>query len=746
MKSVLSPVLALLAMLVCIGSLAAQTPAPSPAGPLTKEQFDQLSTAIGDAVVARLKKDGVIAGGPASAPSVAPSAEAATPALPVDSAGRDETVYFSRLGAIAAAFPTLLSELGRVPGLLAGDPDGRGVVSWALLLAVAAGLALAVEPLLRGLLGRLRGRLAVEKQGWPGIASLLLLLGLDAVGLFALWVVSYGLVAAWFAGPGPQARLAAFILASLFSWRLYMVAFRFALRPALAGARLAEISDIDAKAIYRTVGAVILLILAIRVVLRILIAIKSPTDAIACGQVIAAILIVSAFIAAAIAQREAMARWLIGLSRHPEPHPMRAAIARHWLAAAIPFFLLLGLAQIHGAIAARFTVSAALTLTLNVIIGLLILESFLDRVSRLAGQRREAPADDRRGLVSEAVARCLRLAILIGTFVFLAETWIFDVLGLGDAGQVQGMARMVATVGGTLFVAYCAWEGVRFLTDRYVSTHRAAALPGQHDADDETLLPGASRLATLMPLMRVALIILICVLAVLTVLSQLGINVTALVAGASVVGLALSFGSQTLVKDIVSGIFYLVDDAFRVGEYIDCGKAKGTVEGFTLRSLRLRHQNGQVYTIPFGQLGQITNFSRDWTTMKFNLRFARDTDIEKLRKTVKRIGVEMLEDPEMKDEILVPLKMQGVTDIADNAIVIRFKFTVRPSKPTYVHREALKRMFRAFPEAGISFANAMVSVQTMGGPVDATAAGAAAAATMAAHARAEAEAIAAAGG
>ena len=89
-------------------------------------------------------------------------------------------------------------------------------------------------------------------------------------------------------------------------------------------------------------------------------------------------------------------------------------------------------------------------------------------------------------------------------------------------------------------------------------------------------------------------------------------NITPLIAGASVFGLAISFGSQTLVRDIVSGIFYLTDDAFRVGEYIDCGKAKGTVEGFTLRSIRLRHQNGQVHTIPFGQLGQITNFSRDW--------------------------------------------------------------------------------------------------------------------------------------
>ena len=187
-------------------------------------------------------------------------------------------------------------------------------------------------------------------------------------------------------------------------------------------------------------------------------------------------------------------------------------------------------------------------------------------------------------------------------------------------------------------------------------------------------------------------------------LEDFGINIMPLIAGASIFGIAISFGSQTLVRDIVSGIFYLTDDAFRVGEYIDCGRAKGTVEGFTLRSIKLRHQNGQVHTIPFGQLGQITNFSRDWITVKFNLRFARDTDIEKLRKAAKKIGQDMMEVPEIKSEILAPFKMQGVADIIDNALLVRFKFTARPGNPAMIQREAVKRMFKTFPALGIEFA------------------------------------------
>jgi small-conductance mechanosensitive channel len=243
-------------------------------------------------------------------------------------------------------------------------------------------------------------------------------------------------------------------------------------------------------------------------------------------------------------------------------------------------------------------------------------------------------------------------------------------------------------------------------------------------ADGDAAATPASRLGTMMPLLRIVAGILIGFLAIMIVLEDFGINVTPLLAGASIFGIAISFGSQTLVRDIVSGIFYLTDDAFRVGEYIDCGRAKGTVEGFTLRSIRLRHQNGQVHTIPFGQLGQITNFSRDWLTVKFNLRFARDTDIEKLRKAAKKIGNDMLAVPEIAAEVLAPFKMQGVADIVDNALLVRFKFTARPGNPAMIQREAVKRMFNTFPALGIEFAKegATVILHAPAGAAEAAAA------------------------
>ena len=115
------------------------------------------------------------------------------------------------------------------------------------------------------------------------------------------------------------------------------------------------------------------------------------------------------------------------------------------------------------------------------------------------------------------------------------------------------------------------------------------------------------------------LLVVLTVMAVLMALSALGVEVGPLIAGAGVVGVAIGFGSQTLVKDVISGVFFLLDDAFRVGEYIESGSIRGTVEGFSLRSIKLRHHRGYLHTVPFGSLDKITNYSRDWVIDKVTL-------------------------------------------------------------------------------------------------------------------------------
>lgn len=262
-------------------------------------------------------------------------------------------------------------------------------------------------------------------------------------------------------------------------------------------------------------------------------------------------------------------------------------------------------------------------------------------------------------------------------------------------------------IGLTALVAYVLWQITRIAIDRKMAAETG---PEQlAEAGDEGGGRG-SRLGTLLPLIRRAIQVTIAVMAIMTVLSALGVNIGPLLAGAGVIGLAVGFGAQTLVRDIVSGVFFLVDDAFRVGEYIDVGAAKGTVEKISVRSLRLRHHRGALHTVPFGEITTLTNYSRDWVIMKLEFRVPFDTDIEQVRKIFKQIGKELAADPELGPDFIAPFKSQGVYSVDDSALIIRAKFTARPGRQFLIRREAYAAVQREFARHDIRFADRRVTV------------------------------------
>ena len=309
----------------------------------------------------------------------------------------------------------------------------------------------------------------------------------------------------------------------------------------------------------------------------------------------------------------------------------------------------------------------------------------------------------------------LALTAAVG-LTYIDRLWISDTLGLISAERWPAVASsinialVIAVIGYLVYEILRAWAGVTF------GPPRAAAVPGQGDEDED--MAAGSRLATIVPLLSRFLLFAALLAAVLAGLSNSGVNIGPLLAGAGIFGLAISFGSQALVRDIVSGLFYIFDDAFRVGEYVDTGKNKGTVERIALRSLRLRHQNGQIHTVPYGQLGAVTNFSRDWATIKFNFRLARDSDLEKVRKTTKKLGLLILEDGDIGKEFLSQLKMQGVADVLDTALLVRFKFTCLPTRSSLCQREVVKRLYKTLVENGVQFATNSVTVNMEGGAAE----------------------------
>jgi moderate conductance mechanosensitive channel len=157
-------------------------------------------------------------------------------------------------------------------------------------------------------------------------------------------------------------------------------------------------------------------------------------------------------------------------------------------------------------------------------------------------------------------------------------------------------------------------------------------------------------------------------------------------------------------------MFYLLDDAFRVGEYIQSGNYKGTVESFSLRSVKLRHHRGPLYTVPFGALGAVQNMSRDWVIDKLTVRVTYDSDLDKAKKIIKQIGKELSADPEFAPHILQPLKMQGVGEFADFAIQLQMKIMTRPGEQFVIRRRAYALIKKGFDANGIKFAFPTVQV------------------------------------
>jgi small-conductance mechanosensitive channel len=310
-------------------------------------------------------------------------------------------------------------------------------------------------------------------------------------------------------------------------------------------------------------------------------------------------------------------------------------------------------------------------------------------------------------IASVATVRGLRVLLLIIAVLVLARNIGIDLVQLmtADTAGIR-ILRGVLSVTVIALAADLAWFVLKAMIERRLAEAQGSG-PGGADPGQTT------RIRTVLPILRNVAFVTLAVMAVLMALSALGVDIAPMVAGAGVVGIAVGFGAQTLVKDIVSGVFFLFDDAFRVGEYIQSGNYKGTVESFSLRSVRLRHHRGPVYTVPFGELGAVQNMSRDWVIDKLSIGITYDSDMEKARKLIKKIGQDLAADPEMGPNILEPLKMQGVEEFGDFAIQIRMKMMTRPGEQFVIRRKALAAIKTAFDANGIKFA--FPTVQVAGG-------------------------------
>ncbi len=303
--------------------------------------------------------------------------------------------------------------------------------------------------------------------------------------------------------------------------------------------------------------------------------------------------------------------------------------------------------------------------------------------------------------------RLARFGVIICVGLGLAIVWN---VGIFERTEQPSLAQRVFSIlldsAVAILIADLVWTWGRTSIDRRLSAYRPP---------EDGSAPGPeARMATLLPLLRVVLQITLVAMVAMTILAAAGVNIAPILAGASVMGIAIGFGAQSLVKDVVSGIFFLIDDAFRIGEYVEIDSLRGTVEKISIRSLQLRHHRGAVHTLPFGELKSLTNHSRDWVIMKLEFRVPFDTDLKLVKKLIKQVGANLQANPDYGPSILQTLKSQGVRRMEEFNMVVGVKFMTRPGEQWLVRRDAYQGVRDIFEANGIRMAERNVKVEIAG--------------------------------
>lgn len=302
------------------------------------------------------------------------------------------------------------------------------------------------------------------------------------------------------------------------------------------------------------------------------------------------------------------------------------------------------------------------------------------------------------------VQRAARFVALIGAIALFATAWGVNVADLSAPQTPLTRAlRVLFDSVVVLLLADLVWTWARVVIDRRLADYvppEGSEAPGPE-----------ARMITLLPLFRTSILVILLTMVGLSILTSLGINIAPLLAGAGILGIAIGFGTQSLVRDIVSGLFFLIDDAFRVGEYIEVGELMGTVESISVRSMRIRHHRGKVHTVPYGELKSVTNHSRDWVIMKLEFRVPFDTDLQLVKKLVKKVGAELKENDFYGASILSTLKSQGVRRMEEFNMVVGVKFMTKPGEQWLVRRDAYQKVRDAFDANGIRLAERNVKVE-----------------------------------
>lgn len=574
------------------------------------------------------------------------------------------------------------------------NPDLRArwiEIVWKVFLSIAVGFV--AEWGMRLLMVRPRRILETKEIDglWVQISALLVRTALDVMPVIGFVVGSYAILL--LVDPGDVSRevIVALIVANVIV-RLIMALARMILAPIAGSLRLLPIKDVDANYMFiwtRRLTDVSVYGYALAQISQLL---GLPIEGADIFLKIIGLFVALLFVVFILQNRHLVANVLRGAEEEAGTTPFRSKIADIWH---VPALIYVAAMYAVWALAIEDGFGKLLQATLLTIIILIaagLIQIAINRTSRRVFflkpevRQRYPSLEARANRYQPILQKTTSIVVNIVAGFTILEAWGIDAFDWLRTPFGQRVTGSLITIALLLLIAIVIWEVTSAIIERYLSL----------GAGDVT-----ARTRTLLPLLRTAMLVVLITLVVMVTLSELGLNIGPLLAGAGVIGLAIGFGAQTLVKDIITGLFILVEDHISVGDVIKVDTHAGSVEKLTLRTIQLRDLGGTVHIIPFSAVTTIENMTKGFSRYVFNVGVAYREDTDHVVDVLRELGEELLQDERYKPFILEPLEILGVDSFGDNAVNIKARITTVPVKQWSIGREFNRRMKMRFDELGI---------------------------------------------
>ncbi len=403
-------------------------------------------------------------------------------------------------------------------------------------------------------------------------------------------------------------------------------------------------------------------------------------------------LVLTSFLVMMILQNRRPVADYIGAHNGGRLATLRQRFADLWHVMAILYIVLVYLVWVVGipggfTYMIRSTALSLLALTAVVIL-LNLAMRFVDRTFALSDEvkTRLPGLEARVNRYLPVVKTVLRGVAWLVAILAVLQAWGVDILVWLSEPAGRALLGRIASIGAIILLALVGWEAISAAVERYLTSEETT--PSQ-------------RARTLLPLLRKVTLVILTVVVGLTVLSELGINIAPLLAGAGVVGLAVGFGAQTLVRDVITGLFILIEDTVSVGDFVTLGGHGGTVEALSIRSIRLRDPSGTVHTIPFSDVTTVINYTREFAYAVLDIGVAYKEDVDAVSRVIEAAGAELRQDPVLAESVLDDVQLLGLDRFDDSAVVIKARIKTAPGMQWAVRRAFNRLLKQRFDAEGI---------------------------------------------